>query len=507
MANILKTLELTQEEYNNLEVKDNDTMYITESGIYIGSTLMTDRIKLLNEINKIQQEVDTIDEGVDNLKENIVSSVNGQTGDIIIDIPDTSSFATKTELSNEVQTLNDKIDNLDIESDVTSVNGQTGDVTIDIPDTSSFTTKTELSTEVQKLTNKINEVDNKECDVTSVNGQTGDVTIDIPDTSSFATKTELSTEVQTLNTKIDNLPTGGGSVKAGQNITITNTDTINAEGYRYSSNNFIINDVTNNKSSSQYTFVQGYNNTVNTNSNNSTTAGSNGIVSHSNSFLFGDGLKSVNTNCTVLGRYNSPQDNWNAVLWVGMGTSDADRKNVMIIQDNAVHYRGELKEGSGWMGDIAEYFEWYDGNILDEDRVGYMVQLKDGKIEYATDIDNCIGVVSDTCILTAGSCSMGWHGMYLKDKFGRDILEEVNGEMLPIKNPNYDESLVYISRDKRKEWCKVGIIGQVIVRQDGTLESGSYVNCVNGIATKSTEKTSYRVVKVIDDTVAIILIK
>jgi hypothetical protein len=414
MANILKTLELTQEEYNNLEVKDNDTMYITEYGIYIGSTLMTDRVKLLNEIAKVQQEVDTIDESVDNLKENTVSSINGQTGEVIIDIPDTSSFATKT---------------------------------------------------------------------------------------------ELSTEVQTLNTKIDNLPTGGGSVKPGQNITITNSDTINAEGYRYSSNNFIINDVTNNKASSQYNFVQGYKNTINTNSNNSMAAGSNGIVSHSNSFLFGDGLKSVNPNCTVLGRYNNPQDNWNAVLWVGIGSSNTDRKNALIIQNNEIHYRGQLKEGSGWMGDIGEYFEWYDGNILDEDRVGYMVQLKDGKIEYATDIDNCIGVVSDTCVLTAGSCSMGWHGMYLKDKFGRDILEEVNGEMLPIKNPNYDESLVYISRDKRREWCKVGIIGQVIVRQDGTLESGSYVNCVNGIATKSIEKTSYRVVKVIDDTVAIILVK
>ena len=416
MANILKTLELTQEEYNNLEVKDNDTMYITESNIYIGSKLMTDRVKLLNEIAKVQQEVDIMDEDVDNLKENTVSSINGQTGE---------------------------------------------------------------------------------------------VTIDIPDTSSFATKTELSTEVQTLNTKIDNLPTGGGSVsiKAGQNVTITNSDTINAEGYHYSSNNFIINDVTNNKASSQYNFVQGYKNTINTNSNNSTAAGSNGIVSHSNSFLFGDGLKSVNTNCTVLGRYNNPQDNWNAVLWVGTGSSNTDRKNALIIQNNEIHYRGQLKEGSGWMGDIGEYFEWYDGNILDEDRVGYMVQLKDGKIEYATDIDNCIGVVSDTCILTAGSCSMGWHGMYLKDKFGRDILEEVNGEMLPIKNPNYDESLVYISRDKRKEWCKVGIVGQVIVRQDGTLKSGSYINCVNGIATKSTEKTNYRVVKVIDETVAIILVK
>ena len=78
---------------------------------------------------------------------------------------------------------------------------------------------------------------------------------------------------------------------------------------------------------------------------------------------------------------------------------------------------------------------------------------------------------------------------------GEPDISIVNAEnWIPVKNPDYDESLKYISRDKRKEWCKVGIVGQVIVRQDGSLESGSYVNCINGIATKSTEKTSYRVV-------------
>ena len=87
----------------------------------------------------------------------------------------------------------------------------------------------------------------------------------------------------------------------------------------------------------------------------------------------------------------------------------------------------------------------------------------------------------------------------------KHVLEAFHTLETTIKNPNYDESLEYISRDKRKEWCKVGIIGQIIVRQDGTLVSGGFAGCKDGIATKSDK--GYRVIKVVDDTVAIILVK
>mgnify|MGYP002508395644 CR=1 FL=1 len=48
-------------------------------------------------------------------------------------------------------------------------------------------------------------------------------------------------------------------------------------------------------------------------------------------------------------------------------------EKLMIVQENQIHYRGELKEASGWIGDFGEYFEWADGNPEGEDRVGYMV--------------------------------------------------------------------------------------------------------------------------------------
>ena len=45
---------------------------------------------------------------------------------------------------------------------------------------------------------------------------------------------------------------------------------------------------------------------------------------------------------------------------------------------------GPLKAGASWLNnDFGEYFEWADGNINDEDRIGYMVQLSGEKIELA----------------------------------------------------------------------------------------------------------------------------
>ena len=88
-----------------------------------------------------------------------VTSVNGKTGDVVIDIPtnvsqlnndagyltehqDLSNYATKTELSEYNKTENFKTinsqsiigtGNIDIHGAVTSVNGQTGAVTIEVP--------------------------------------------------------------------------------------------------------------------------------------------------------------------------------------------------------------------------------------------------------------------------------------------------------------------------------------------------------------------------------------
>lgn len=232
---------------------------------------------------------------------------------------------------------------------------------------------------------------------------------------------------------------------------------------------------------------------------------SNNLVKDSSTvtqLTIGSGLQSPNNNCLTVGRYNSSTSNWNAMLWVGSGTSTSARKNQMIVQENQIHYRGELKEASGWIGDFGEYFEWNDGNPNNEDRIGYMVQLNEDKIELAESIEKCIGVISDTCIITGGGCSFEWHNMYLKDDFGRELKDE-NGNS--IINPEYNPNVKYISRDKRQEWGKVGILGQVHTRQDGTLKVGGFAGCENGIATDSDH--GYRVLRIINDNVAVLLVK
>ena len=186
--------------------------------------------------------------------------------------------ADKTELpdlsiynpTNNFKTINGEsiigTGNIEIQSggDVTSVNGQTGDVVIDIPtnvsqlnndagyltehqDLSNYATKTELS-EYNKTDNfkTINsqsiigqgniEIQGGSSAVTSVNGQTGDVTIEVPtnvsqlnndagyltehqDLSNYATKTELSEYNKTDNFKTINsqsiIGTGNIEIQGG----------------------------------------------------------------------------------------------------------------------------------------------------------------------------------------------------------------------------------------------------------------------------------------------------
>jgi hypothetical protein len=169
---------------------------------------------------------------------------------------------------------------------------------------------------------------------------------------------------------------------------------------------------------------------------------------------------------------------------------------------------------NGGGADYAEYFEWSDGNINNEDRVGYSVVLDGNKIRKATSEDNTsniIGVVSGNPFVVGDDAWSKWHEKYLKDDFGRYILEEytitewqeeitenettktisksfetdkipsdeiipenatvltheVNGDILKrrILNPNFDETSEYITREDRKEWDTVGLLGKVRIRK------------------------------------------
>ena len=368
---------------------------------------------------------------------------------------------------------------------------------IDVPDTSGFVTSDKLNEEVQKLDDKIDE-------------------IQIPDTSDFVTSDKLNEEVQRLDDKIDNLPTGS-NLQAGNNIKI-DSGKINAEGYNYKNSSTGAVTLTLNyggdnvpsvhNAGGNYTTVCGFNckTTDGKSSANSFCGGDECIVSHQDCFVYGEGLKTSHNHQTIIGKYNNfNYSNWGEtypLFIVGDGESNSSRRTILISQKNNGNLliAGNLQNNNNC--DFGEYFEWVDSNPDNEDRIGYMVQSNNGKIELAKSLSQCIGIISGTAGFIGNTGVLEWTKKYMTDEWGRLVYNE-NGEL--ILNPNYDPELEYIPREQRKEWDIVGLIGQIRVRQDGTLKVGGFAGCKNGIATDATK--GYRVLSIINENIALVLVK
>lgn len=223
---------------------------------------------------------------------------------------------------------------------------------------------------------------------------------------------------------------------------------------------------------------------------------------------------------TVVGRYNVEKGSTlsyttdSGYLIVGCGTSSSATANCLRATESKVY--GKTYSSSG--ADYAEMFEWLDGNISNDDRVGKFVTLDGDKIKLATSQDDYIlGVVSGNPSVIGDSHSDQWAYMFEQDIFGRPIyetvtipeekdndgniiVEEHTEEQLKVSK-QYDNTQPYIARDKRKEWVAVGLLGKLICIDDGTSEINGYVKPnENSIATHSEEKTKYRVMKRIDET-------
>lgn len=150
--------------------------------------------------------------------------------------------------------------------------------------------------------------------------------------------------------------------------------------------------------------------------------------------------------------------------------------------------------------DYAEYFEWNDGNPDNEDRVGYTVVLENGKIRFATELDepkDILGVISAVPGVVGDSAWSGWQGKYATDEFGRRSKKEVpcyffedkygntniklvseikdDSEVSPVwklgsaeidvYSDDYDPTQEYVPRSERKEWDAVGLLGKLHIRK------------------------------------------
>ena len=144
--------------------------------------------------------------------------------------------------------------------------------------------------------------------------------------------------------------------------------------------------------------------------------------------------------------------------------------------------------------DYADLFEWVDGNPENEDRRGYLVSLDGDKIIPAHG-DEIYGIISANPSVI-GNNPLEWHGKYKKDVFGCMILDD-NGE--PIISDDYDPEKVYVPRSQRPEWSPLGLVGRLIIVDNGTCKPNGYVSARNGIGTASLSPTNIRVLKRIDD--------
>jgi len=254
---------------------------------------------------------------------------------------------------------------------------------------------------------------------------------------------------------------------------------------------------------------------------------------------------------TAIGRANFAQGNPTTIvptdnaLIIGNGTSDTNRSNAFRFQFDGNAYSAATFHAGG--ADYAEMFEWQDGNPNNEDRVGYFVTIQQGFIRKATATDKYIlGVVSATPSIVGDSKGTEWHDTYQRDQFGRIIYEWITEEQevpddevkieipsqkqirglekatpersktqvkkQPIRvyrpkiNPAYNPEKTYIPRDQRAEWAPVGMMGKLIVRDDGSCKPDEFCSVyTGGIATAS--ESGYLVLKRLDSNLIQIIAK
>lgn len=212
--------------------------------------------------------------------------------------------------------------------------------------------------------------------------------------------------------------------------------------------------------------------------------------------------------------------NSDAIFIVGCGTENT-RKNAFRISSGGKCFGSVAFGASG--ADFAELFEWVDGNPNNEDRRGLFVTLDGDKIKLANTDDDYIGVISGDQAFIGNSASEEWQGKYLTDVFGSKIsqeveipekIDEITGKVITpahtaiqyVVNPDYNPDEKYIMRENRKEWGTVGLLGQIVVIDDGTCTVGGYVKpSANGVGTAS--DNGYRVMKRIDENHIKVLVK
>jgi len=208
--------------------------------------------------------------------------------------------------------------------------------------------------------------------------------------------------------------------------------------------------------------------------------------------------------------------------------------------NNTISLHGNTGEGYAEGGfstgpaDIAEMFQFADGNPNSEDRRGFFVSiLSADTIEIGN--KNIIGVVSANPGYIGDSAELKWSGIYVKDEFGGRLKEKYktliwtdngvrkkvfqsndninyteypnpssplgiiySGNAIPNNtlineietfkiNPEFNPKQEYQPRSKRKEWAPIGLLGKIVVRTAEEINSTHVDADENGMAINGTK--------------------
>lgn len=228
-------------------------------------------------------------------------------------------------------------------------------------------------------------------------------------------------------------------------------------------------------------------------------------------FAHGMYVTTAKDGSVIFGKYGTSDDEYSLAL--ANGTSLKEQGLAFkVLSDGRVNADGAYTTPCA---DYAEFFEWADGNQDYEDRAGYFVKLEGEKIVKCNDFDEPLGIVSATPAIIGDSGELHWKDKFVTDDFGRikyhdvvvpqetdeegNVLIEEHIETHPVINPEWNNDEEYIPRNKRPEWSAVGVLGKLIVYDDGTLKAGDVCRTgPGGIAVKSV-KNGYQVLKRISD--------
>lgn len=253
---------------------------------------------------------------------------------------------------------------------------------------------------------------------------------------------------------------------------------------------------------------------------NSHAEGDSTIASGDSSHASGYHTKAVRKYSTVIGFNNKADASVDSgslfIIGNGIGTTTSKRSNAFRVEDTGEVYATGAFNTEG--ADYAEYIKpWFDDNAGNEDRRGYFVTVRDGRLYKAEPGDYIVGITSANPSVI-GNGDEDWSGRFMRDEFGSNIYEEVEADdehaaektfvTARKQNPDYNAELRYIPRRDRPEWSAVGMIGVLPLRDDGSCVPGGFAKCdAGGIATAADEwechKTFFVIERVSDNVVKV----